>query len=345
MAVTLKDIAHRVGKSVTTVSRALADYKDVSPATKEIVQQVAKELGYSPSTVARRLQKRQSDTLGLILPTFGPRFADPFFSELIAGIGNKASVLGYDLLVSTCAPGEAELHTYQEMVGGRRVDGFLIVRTRREDPRITFLSAAQFPFVAFGRTASINNFPYVDEDGQLGMRLIGEHLTQLGHHRVAYIGPPEGFMFAHYRKTGLFEGLGNGGVEIPASYILEGDLTQRGGFQQTIELLNLPTPPTAIAAGNDLMAFGAVSAAQDRGYQVGRDITITGFDDIPMAEHSHPGLTTIHQPIYQIGGMICEMLTRIIHREELPDTQILLTPKLMIRNSSGPAALRKGGAS
>ncbi len=336
MSVTLKDIANRVGKSVTTVSRALADYNDVSPETKTLVRQVAAELGYSPSTMARRLQKNQSDTLGLILPTFGPRFADPFFSELLAGIGNKAYGLGYDLLVSTCPPGEKELRTYQEMLGGRRVDGFLIVRTRRNDPRINYLVETGFPFVAFGRTENNHNFPFVDEDGLLGMRMIGKHLRELGHSRVAFISPPEIYTFARHRRQGLVDGLGNSGDGLIPDLIRFGDLTQRGGYQEAITLLNLPDRPTAIAAGNDLMAFGAISAAQDQGLKVGRDITITGFDDIPMAEHSHPGLTTIHQPIYKIGGMICEMLTRLIHGVALPQPQVLLKPELVIRSSSGP---------
>jgi LacI family transcriptional regulator len=337
MAVTLKDIANRVGKSVTTVSRALADYNDVSPATKKIVKEVAAELDYSPNTVARRLQKRQSDTIGLILPTFGPRFADPFFSELIAGIGNKAHTLGYDLLVSTSAPGDDELRTYQEMVGGRRVDGFLIVRTRRDDPRINLLTEANFPFIAFGRTGNNNRFPFVDEDGTHGMQLIGEHLSKHGHQKVAYISPPAVYMFSHYRKIGLLKGLREHGVKLDPAYVREGDLTQRGGYLEALTLLNLPNPPTAIAAGNDLMAFGAISAAQELGYTVGEGITITGFDDIPMAEHAHPGLTTVHQPIYDIGGIICEMLIRVLNREELSERHKLLIPQLMVRNSSGPA--------
>ena len=112
MPVTLKEIASRVGKSITTVSRALHDYDDVSSETKEEVWRVAREIGYQPNTLAQRLQKQSSDTIGLIIPTFGPRFSDPFFSEVLAGIGNKANTLGYDLLVSTHSPGAQELEAY-----------------------------------------------------------------------------------------------------------------------------------------------------------------------------------------------------------------------------------------
>ena len=107
--VTLRDIAKRVGKSVTTVSRALNDFDDVSPATKELVRKVAQELGYTPNIMAQRLQKRSTDTIGFVIPTYGPRFSDPFFSEFIAGMGNKAAKLGFDILVSTYPIGEGRL--------------------------------------------------------------------------------------------------------------------------------------------------------------------------------------------------------------------------------------------
>ncbi|MFZ2423503.1 MAG: LacI family DNA-binding transcriptional regulator, partial [Anaerolineae bacterium] len=175
MSATLKEIAQRTGRSITTVSRALADYDDVSPETKSLVRRVAGELGYTPNLLAQRLQKRRSDTIGLILPTFGPRFADPFFSEFLAGVGNMAAEHGYDLLVSTQAPGDREMQVYRQKVQSRQVDGFVIVRTRRQDTRISYLEETGFPFVAFGRTENDLNFPFVDVDSIQGMRLIAEH--------------------------------------------------------------------------------------------------------------------------------------------------------------------------
>ncbi len=341
MAVTLKDIAKRVGKSVTTVSRALNDYDDVSPATKALVRRVAAELGYRPNALAQRFQKRKTDTLGLILPTFGPRFSDPFFSEFLAGVGNKAAHYGYDLLVSTRAPGPEEMEAYRNVVQGHRVDGLIVVRTRRRDERIKYLCEVGFPFVAFGRVETNGDFPYVDEDGERGMALIAEHLVSLGHRRIACITPPLDLMFAQYRLSGLRRRLAELGYPLEENLIRVGDLTQRGGYEQTVHLLNLPSPPTAIAACNDLMAFGAMSAIQDRGLEVGRDISITGFDDIPMAMHSHPPLTTIRQPIYKIGGMVCEMLIRLIQGEDLEERHVLLTPELVIRQSSGRLAEEK----
>lgn len=336
MAVTIEDIARRVGKSITTVSRALHDYNDVSAETKALVQQVATEMGYVPSTMAQRLQKQRSDTIGLILPTFGPRFSDPFFSEIIAGIGNRAAKLGYDLLVSTRPPGEEEERAYRDNVQSRRVDGFLVVRTRRDDRRIKYLREVGFPFVAFGRTNGDMGFPYVDEDGEWGMGLLAEHLLEMGHRRIGCILAPRHFSFSQHRLNGLLKGLQDHGLKLDPSLVYEADLTERGGYQAAKALLALQERPTAIVSCNDLMALGAIRAAQEEGFAVGKDISITGFDDIPMAEYAHPPLTTVRQPIYQIGAMVCKMLIQLIQRRPLEQNQVLLKPTLMIRQSSGP---------
>jgi LacI family transcriptional regulator len=336
MTVTIKDIAKKIGKSTTTVSRALNDYDDISRETKEIVRKAAADLGYSPNATAQRLQKRSADTVGFILPTFGPRFSDPFFSEFIAGIGNKLAEFGIDLLVSTRTPGGQELDAYKNNVQGRRVDGFIVVRTRLKDERINYLKRVGFPFVAFGRMNGEIDFPFVDEDGEKGMMLVVDHLLNLGHTRIGVITPPIHFTFSYYRISGIKKRLNEAGIQLNSNLIINGDLTQRGGFQQTQTLLDLPEPPTAIIAGNDLMAFGAMSAAQERGLIVGKDISITGFDDIPMAEHSHPPLTTINQPIYSIGSKVCEMLVKLINDEGLDNKQVILSPSLIVRQSTGP---------
>lgn len=337
MTATLKEIARRTGKSITTVSRALADYDDVSPETKALVRRVAAELGYTPNLMAQRLQKRRSDTIGLIFPTFGPRFSDPFFVEFLAGVGNAAAERGYDLLVSTQAPGDGELRVYRQKVQSRQVDGFVIVRTRRQDPRIHYLQEVSFPFVSYGRIEGEMDFPFVGVDGVLGMQLVGEHLIGLGHRRIACVAPPPDLMFAEHRMSGLCDALRAHGLELAEEDVVVGDLTQKGGFEAAERLLDRPQPPTAIVACNDLMALGVMSAIQERGLEVGKDIAVTGFDDIPMSEHSHPPLTTVHQPIYQIGRMVCEMLIHILRGEDLPSHHVMLEPKLIVRHSCGSA--------
>ncbi len=337
MPVRLKDIALHLGLSITTVSRALGGYSDVADETRQRVEQAALEMGYYPDASAQKLQKRSTDTIGFIIPTFGPRFADPFFSEVLAGLGNEASQHGMDLLVATHSPGPTEIETYQRWVGSRRVDGFVLVRTRRNDARIRYLSSCGASFVAYGRSEMGIDFPYVGVDGQRGMYTATRHLIDLGHRRIAYIAPPPEPQFSVHRLAGIREALKeNGGALLPELH-LQGDLTQESGYRVAQQLLALEHPPTAILCGNDLMALGAISATQEGGLVVGRDVSVVGFDDIPWAAHSHPPLTTVRQPVYEIGRRVCRMLIQRIQEEELKERHIVLQPKFVVRESTGPS--------
>lgn len=341
MPVTIKDIARKLGKSTTTVSRALNDFPDISLETKLLVRQAAAEMGYTPNTFAQRLKAQNTKTIGFIVPTSGPRFSDPFFSEFIAGIGNKSALLGFDLLVATRTPGESELEAYRQNVRSHRVDGFIVVRTRCQDDRIDYLLKSKFPFISFGRTCGPLNFSYVDEDGEKGMRLVVDYLADLGHTRFGIISSPENLMFTHHRLQGLYDQMRLRGIDPHNVDLLEGDLTQRSGYELANALLDRPLKPTVLIAFNDLMAIGAISAAQERGLAVGKDLSITGFDNIPMGEHSPPPLTTVNQPIYQIGASLCEILIRQISGEQTGPEQKILEPTLILRHSCGPAPAPK----
>ena len=334
----LKEIAEELGLSVTTVSRALAGYPDVAAKTRQRVRATAKRMGYVPNVAGQRLRGSATRTIGLILPTFGPRFSDPFFSELIAGVGNETGRQGYDLLLSTVAPGNGEVDIYRRQIYSHRVDGMLVVRTREQDPRIRFLIETDFPFVAFGMSNQTLDFPWVDVDGRLGTRAGVEHLIQLRHRRIAYLGGPEDLMFSTLRLQGFREALEAHGIAANEAWILRGDLTQRSGHELTNQLLQDAERPTALVAANDLMALGAMAAAQTQGLRIGEDLSVVGFDDIPPAESAHPPLTTIHQPIYRIATTITARLIKTLQGEPLVERHDLLIPKLIVRESTGPAA-------
>ena len=336
MAVTLKDISQKVGVSVTTVSRGLAGYDDVAKETQQRIRETADKLGYHPNIMARRLQKQRTDTLGFIMPTFGPRFSDPFFSEFIAGIGTEAAVHSYDLLVSTHAPdSDEEQEAYQRAAYGGWVDGLIVVRTREDDPRINLLCKADFPFVAFGRTECELDFPYVDEDSAAGMSQLVQHFVDFGHERIGFIAPPVGLMFGRYRLHSYHETMAANNLPVTDEWVVEGDMTQRGGAEIVNKLLELEPRVTAVIAGNDLMAIGALNRIQQLGLKVGKDVAVAGFDDIPMATYTNPPLTTLQQPIYDIGRRTCAMLIDLINGRSPENTHVLLTPKLIIRESSG----------
>lgn len=339
---TLKSVARATGFSVTTVSRALGGFDDVNPETRQVIVAEARRQGYEPNTQARALQTQRTQTIGLIVAAGGPRFPDPFFAEFVAGVGSYVSVAGFDLLLSTHVPVDEELTAYRRMVAGRRVDGLILLRSRYDDPRIAYLSTTQMPFVVFGRTAKTVDYAYMDVDGTAGQRALTLHFAALGHRRIAYISPPADLMFAHWRIAGYRDGLAEAGLPFDDHLMLPCALDERSGRDAAIRLLNLPQPPTAIMAANDLSAFGVMAAIQARGLRVGEDVAVGGFDDIPSAEHIHPGLTTVRQAIYEIGQQMAEVLLRLVHRQPLAEHGRVVTPQLMIRASSGP---QRSGAS
>jgi LacI family transcriptional regulator len=338
MQVTLKTIAQKTGFSITTVSRALGGYDDVAESTRQLILETAQALGYRPNAAAQRLKGLRANTIGLIIPTFGPRFSDPFFSEFLAGIGNQSAERQFDLLVGTQAPGPGEIDSYRRMESGR-VDGLIVVRTRQNDVRIRHLQAIGMPFVAFGRCNEAQDFPYVDVDGEVGMQKMVQHLVDLGHRRIGYVAPPPDLTFSQHRIAGYAAALKANDISYDAELVIHGDLTQQSGAAGAVYLLGISPPPTAILAGNDTMALGVMSTVRKRGLVIGRDIAVGGFDDVPDAEYAHPPLTTLRQPIYDIGRQTCDMLINIIQDIPLSETQVVLDPELIIRKSTDSTAI------
>ncbi|GMR09488.1 MAG: LacI family DNA-binding transcriptional regulator [Anaerolineae bacterium] len=332
--VTIREVAKRLNLSVTTVSRALTGYSDVADATRQRVIDVAREMEYVPSRAARQLRRQRMETIGLVFPTIGARFSDPFFSEFIAGVGDEASRKDYDLLVSVASPGEAEEATYERLVNSRRVDGFVLVRMRLQDWRIVYLSSEGIPFVSFGRSMMDKNAPHVGVDGRAGVRELVSHLVSQGHRRIAFIAAPEGLTLARDRLDGYGDGLSDAGITFDPELVIKGSLTRSAGYEAAKELLKRVPPPSAIIGANDLSALGAMRAVQERGMAIGRELAIAGFDGIEASEHSLPALTTVHQPVYDIGRRVCSMLISIIEGEECPETEILIKPTLVIRQST-----------
>ncbi|MEM7333265.1 MAG: LacI family DNA-binding transcriptional regulator [Chloroflexota bacterium] len=335
MKVTLREVAKKAGLSVTTVSRALNGHDDVAEETKQAIRSVADSLGYTPNLNARRLKTEKADAIGLIIPQETLRFSDPFFSDLLSGIVEQSSQYGIELNITTPLSSDKVEETYLNYIRSRRVDGFILVRVQENDPRIALLQQHNFPFVAFGHTAE-STFPYVDEDGSTGIKTAVSHLVMLGHTRIACITEPQHLAKSKARLQGFLDGLADHGLTADPNLIIEGNFRQRSGYACTQELLDNENPPTAIVTVNDLLALGAITAVRERGLVVGRDISITGFDDILLAEYADPPLTTLHQPAHQLGILLCQTLNQVINKE-IENPQTILVPELIIRGSTGTA--------
>jgi LacI family transcriptional regulator len=334
MKITLRDVAKESGLSVTTVSRALNGHDDVAAETKLLVKQIADALGYSPNLSARRLKMQRAHAVGLILPNDELRFSDPFFSELFSGIVEQSALFGLELNVTT-AVNVAQAELYLNFIRGGRVDGFILVRLQQEDERVALLQQHDFPFVAFGRMSPTDTFPLIDEDGEFGIRQVIDHLVELGHTRIACIAEPAELMKSHQRVAGYLSGLAAWGLPADPELVIHGQFRQRSGRICGHHLLGLDNPPTAIVAVNDMLALGAMKAAQELDLVIGRDVSITGFDDIPIAEYAHPPLTTVHQPAHEMGMMLCDKLHNAINGKAIADPQTVFRPKLVVRQSTG----------
>jgi len=334
--VTIRDVAKRLNLSITTVSRALDGYDDVAESTRQRVIRTAREMGYAPSHTARQLRRSRAESIGYILPTSGPRFTDPFFSEFIAGLGDEATSHNLDLLISTAPPDKpTERQMYERWVHSRRVDGIVLSRMRARDWRVQYLIENKFPVVALGHTLLSIDLPYVEVDARVGFALMVKHLAERGHTRIAYIGAPENLTLQVDRLAGFRDGLQAAGLTLDEALITEGDLTRAGGYEAAQRLLSLREPPTAIMGVNDLTAIGAMRAAHERGLVVGRDVAVAGYDGIEDGEHTHPPLTTLKRSVYDLARRLVNMLLAIIAGEPLAERQVMLPPELIVRGSTG----------
>lgn len=333
---TLRELAKQLGLSITTVSRALAGYDDVSEATRRRVREAARRLGYQPNPLGRRLRKGRTEAIGLVIPTPPGHFGDPFFLELAASLGESLRNYGLDLLVTACAPGPEELECYRRMVEGRRVDGLVVARTRRKDERILYLAERGVPFVCHGRSEVEVVFPYLDMDGELGFRLATEHLIRLGHRRIGLINAPSELNFSGHRLAGYARALEAAAIPYDGAIVMDGDLTEQGGCEAAARLLASDPGVTAILCANDWMAIGAMHAAREGGMQPGKDLSIIGYDDIPVTRFTSPPLSTVRQPIRAAGRRLAEMLVAHMAGTPAQRLQEVWQPELVVRGSDGP---------
>lgn len=342
MTTTIKDVARKAGVSVGTVSHVLNGSASVRDVTRDRVLRAIDELDYHPSATARSLRRRRTGVIGIVRTLEGEQRAafeanDNVFLDFLAGVQDAAMTHSIGLLLLSAPPGPDEYQAYERLVRSRQVDGFILLGTRMHDQRIHYLLDKKFPFAAFGRSANADVFPYVDIDGRQGIADATAHLIELGHHRIAFIEPPASLACTHDRRAGFREAMAGHGLTVDEALVLEGDFTRQSGQENVRRLLDRSDPPTAVLTPNDLAAIGAVQAAQSHGLEVGRDLSVVGFDDIPLAAHWRPALTTVHQSTRDIGVQVCRLLLKALAGGELDEPHVLLQPELRVRGSTGPA--------
>lgn len=334
--VTLKEVATQAGVSYQTVSKVLNGQVHVSKPTEERIRQAARALGYRPNHIARSLRSHQTKLIGYSWEDTPPNQFNPILDQFLESMVQAAEGYGYHLLAFPFRHGDERLALYRELIDTNRVDAFVISSVNYNDPRIPFLQSQNFPFVAFGRSNPEWTFPWVDVDGKAGLHLMMDHLLAQGHRRIFALAWPAESRVGQDRMEGYLEALAAAGLTTQEDWIRRGEGTYECGLEETARWLTLPKKhrPTAIVAFNDNMAIGAMSAARQAGLQVGVDLAVTGFDDIPMGQYLTPPLTSVRQPIWDVGKLVMEKLLEIFNHKKSEQSQILVKPELVIRESS-----------
>ena len=336
-SVTIKDVARRASVSIATVSYVFNESAPISEATRARVLAAAKELDYRPSAIARGLRAQESRFIGYSWHRLPPDRWNPIMERFLHNVAEAADAQGYHILTFTSPLDSEPWPLYEELMLTGQVDGFIVSDTNRDDERIRHLLDSSFPFVAFGRANEEWDFPYVDVDGAEGVRQAVEHLLALGHRRIGLIAWSEVSLPGYYRYQGYVATLQAAGISPDPAWIIHTEHTEASSRQAAHVLLDLPPDrrPTAVVALSDLTAIGAMNAIYEMGLQPGRDVAVVGFDDVPAAKYLRPPLTTLHQPIAEVGERVVNMLLQLIRGEELTEREVLLPPTLIVRESSG----------
>lgn len=330
----LRTLAKSLNLSITTVSRALDGYPDVSEATRLRVKAAAEESGYTPNAAARRLRKGTTEVVTLILPAEPGHFNEPLYIGLLATMGERLAEAGYDLTLFAAPPGPDELRAYRKVVEGRRADALIVVRTRRDDPRVRYLADVDFPFVVMGRTETSLPYAFVDGDGEAAFAEATRRLLALGHRRITHLAAPSAFTFAGHRRRGYERGMEEAGLEADT---IEDAHAQEGGRRAALAVLRRPLRPTALICATDPMAIGALLAARQLGLQVPADLSVIGHDNLPAGEHTSPPLATMELPVEETGRVLAEMVLARLAGDDPTEISRILPVRFVERGSIGPA--------
>jgi LacI family transcriptional regulator len=336
-SISIARLAAHLGLAEGTVSRALNNYPDISAKTRERVAHVARELGYQPSATARRLARGVVETVGFVLPAREGHVSDPFLSELLDGIASELAHHDWDLIVAAVPDGQDEMDVADRLIQLGKVSGFIVARTKRRDERVQFLLDTGVPFVAHGRTDNCEAYSWLDFDSEKAFVEAVQYLIGLGHRRIAHLGGDMAMDFAHRRRQGYLKGMGAAALAVPDGYLVEGIHDGVSADEAMTRVLSLPVPPTAVVCVTDSVAIGAMRAISRAGLRPGREVSVIGFDGLPVGLAVDPPLTTMSQPSHKAGREVARMLRALIDGEQRP-IQKLWEATLVPRASANPPA-------
>lgn len=332
--VTIFDVATEAGVSFSTVSRVISDDPRIKAGTKQKVREVMNRLGYVANYHARRLAGAGSPIVGVMVPDFGG--GNEYLGQILQGIDAELSLAGYDMVLYTAHRQEAKETSYISQVMGGLADGLLMILPFYLESYLPALVKRRFPFALIDRQGSNNRFPSVSSSNWQGAFQATEYLIRQGHRRIGFVGGWKSMDSAIQRQEGYQAALSAHHLSFDPALVLEGTYQQMDGFNGTLQLLSLEQPPTAIFAANDMTAFGVIDAVHSRQLRVPEDVSVLGFDDIPHSRFVRPSLTTVRQPLEQMGRVGTQFLLDLLKNPGGQYRNIELPTELVIRDSCAP---------
>lgn len=325
--VSIIDLARIAQVSPSTVSRALQDNPRISPERRAEIQALAERLGYRPSQVARGLVTGRTHTLGVVASDV----TDPFVAEVLKGVEGGAREAGYGVLIAMSNRNPAEEIEAAEVLLDHQVDGLIVISSRGPD-RYTRVEARGVPIVLLNNEQPGPNIYSVRMDNEAGAREAVTYLHALGHRRIAFVAGPEGGRSSRERLAGYGQGIAGCGLEASDALIQQGAGLPEDGRAAVDAFLRLENPPTAVLCYNDLSAIGLLAAAAKAGLRVPDDLSVVGYDNIPLSAYTAPPLTTVEQPKGAMGRAAIEVCLRALSGEAMTDR--VLSGQLVLRESA-----------
>jgi DNA-binding LacI/PurR family transcriptional regulator len=329
MTISIKDIARVARVSHSTVSRALQNPNAVNEQTGERIREIARSMGYRPNVIGRSLATQRTHTIGVVVTTV----ADPFVAEVVTGIEDVAQRDNYAVfLANSNADPEREIGVVRSF-GDRRVDGVVVMASRVGAMYLPLLNELHVPIVLIDNQHPGRFAHSISIDDREGARTAVRHLLDLGHRRIGYIGDRYGLQSDDDRFAGYRDELERAGADVGSELVAHGNGRAEGGLTAAGRLLALREPPTAVFCYNDMTAMGALRCLHDHGMQVPKDISVIGFDDLPISTFLQPPLTTIRQPKAEMGRDAAATLLKLI-RGETVDVRTRVQGTLVLRSST-----------
>lgn len=332
MSITIAELSRQLGLSQSTVSKALNERADVSAATRSRVLEAAAELGYHPSAAARNLRRQRTDKIGLIV-NYPIEQVNDFLAEFISGAAITAEQAKYNLTLYTSVAGNPR--EIARLCRAREVDGMILLWPPHLDETIALIKQEQMPFIVAPRRIPHDNVSFVAADHVQGAKLLTQHFIEQGHERIAFISRPESFETDADRRVGYRQALAEANLPFDEQYLIETDSrVEKNAENAFVSLMALDVPPTAVLVFTDPMAVKILGVAQEMGLDVPGDVAIAGYDGLAISAVTTPPLTTIRQPIPEIGRAAAESLLSQIQDPSQTVPQRTLRVELVVRGSS-----------